>query len=105
MACTQRLRGSIILALQTQSGHGSLKIGAGDFDDNNYDGDNDDCDDYPTNNLSRRRKEVRACRQIRKGDEVDQISMLCNDRNPHSLYIHAERSHLIACISMLKILF
>ena len=58
----------------------------------------------PTNNwiLSRRRKEVRACRQIRKGDEVGQISMHCNGRNPHSLYFHAEKSPLIACISMLK---
>ena len=39
---------------------------------------------YLTNNLSRRRKEVRACRQIRKGDEVGQISMHWDGGNPLS---------------------
>ena len=41
-ACTQRLQGSITLALQTRSGHGLLKIGAGDY----YDDNDDDVDDY-----------------------------------------------------------
>ena len=36
------MRGLITLALQTRSGHGLLKIGAGDY----YDDNDDDVDDY-----------------------------------------------------------